>query len=67
MAEATLYVGEATDEENFIVEACRTLLNVEIIFPITVDLKCLYSALSTQRNSICRSVSDDVNLIRYNL
>lgn len=45
--------------------ALSSLLDVHISLSIAVDCKDLYRSLSTQRNSVNKSIHGDVSLIRH--
>lgn len=60
-----LATGEGIDEVKTIVETYRTLLKMEVKTQICVDSKDLFTSFSTQRNSIDRSMRNDVACIRF--
>ena len=60
-----LGTAEGIDEIKIIANVYRELLDVEIGTQICVDSKDLFTSLSTQRNSIDRSIRSDVACIRF--
>lgn len=60
-----LAAGEGIDEGKVIAGAYSELLNMDIRVRLCVDSKDLFTSLSTQRNSIDRSIRGDVGCIRY--
>lgn len=60
-----LAAGEAFDEGKIIAQAYSTLLGQKIDLIVALDSKYLFQSLSTQRNSIDKSIRDDVNVIRH--
>lgn len=60
-----LAAGEAIDEAKCIAHAYSELLGMHTGIRLCVDSKDLFSSLSTQRNSIDRSIRADVACIRY--
>ena len=61
----SLGTAEGIDEIKIIANVYRELLDVEIGTQICVDSKDLFTSLSTQRNSIDRSIRSDVACIRF--
>lgn len=57
--------GETIDEAKSIAHTYRELLNMDISVQLCVDSKDLFTSLSTQRNSIDRSIRADVACIRF--
>lgn len=60
-----LAAGEGIDEGKAIASAYSELLDMDIRVRLCVDSKDLFTSLSTQRNSIDRSIRGDVGCIRY--
>lgn len=60
-----LAAGEAIDEGKTIAHAYSILLGQHVDLIIAVDSKDLFQSLSTQRNSIDKSIRADVNVIRH--
>ena len=60
-----LAVGEAVDEGKVIKSVTSNLLGTNVKLLVATDSKDLFNALSTQRNSIDKSIRADVNLIRF--
>lgn len=60
-----LALSEAIDELVTIHTALEEILQVKIYLWELVDAKDLYNSLSTQRNSVDKSIRGDVNLIRF--
>lgn len=60
-----LATTEAIDEVKMICNAYREILRIKIETQICVDSKDLFTSLSTQRNSIDRSMRNDVSCIRF--
>lgn len=58
-------VSEAIDEGKVIKNASSQLLGIDVPLIVATDSKDLYSSLSTQRNSIDKSIRADVNVIRF--
>ena len=57
--------AEGIDEGKTIAKAYSELLDMEIKLRIAVDSKDLFTSLSTQRNSIDKSIRGDVSCIRF--
>ena len=57
--------AEGIGEAKIIAHAYRQLLNVNISVRVCLDTKDLFTSLSTQRNSIDRSIRSDIACIRY--
>ena len=57
--------GEAIDEGKIIAQAYSTLLGYKVNLIVALDSKDLFQSLSTQRNSIDKSIRADVNVIRH--
>jgi len=64
-AAETLAAGEAIDNGQMLKDALSFVLGIKIHLTIVVDSKDLYTSLTTQRNSIDRSIRADVNIIRF--
>lgn len=60
-----LAVGEAIDDRKILKSTISIILNIEVKLIIATDSKDLFTFLSTQRNSIDKSIRADVTLIRY--
>lgn len=60
-----LAAGEGIDEGVMLKRAYSLLLGIKAELIVVLDSKDLYTSLSTQRQSIDRSVCADVNYIRY--
>lgn len=60
-----LATSEAIDESKMIAHAYMELLNLNVPVHVCVDSKDLFTSLSTQRNSIDRSIRSDVACIRH--
>ena len=60
-----LAVGEAVDEGKTLKSAVSTILGINVKLLVATDSKDLFNSLSTQRNSIDKSIRADVNLIRF--
>ena len=60
-----LAVGEAVDEGKIIKSVRITILGITVKLLVATDSKDLFNSLSTQRNSIDKSIRGDVNLIRF--
>lgn len=60
-----LAVGEAIDEGKLIKSAVSHALCANVKLLVATDSKDLFNSLSTQRNSIDKSIRGDVNLIRF--
>lgn len=57
--------SECIDEVKVISHAYMELMNIEVRVQVCVDSKDLFTSLSTQRNSVDRSIRSDVACIRY--
>lgn len=66
-AAETLAVGEALDEGKVLKCTIFKLLNVDIELILITDSKDLFTSLSTQRSSIDKYISADVNSILFEL
>lgn len=64
-AAETLAASEAIDEGKVLKKAFSVLFGFTVPLIIVIDSKDLYTSLSTQRNSIDRSIRADVNIIRF--
>jgi len=64
-AAEVLAASEAVDEGKVLKSAMTRLLGINVELIVIVDSKDLYTSLSTQRNSIDRSIRADVNVIRF--
>ena len=60
-----LAVGEAVDEGKIIKSVTSAIFGINVKLLVATDSKDLFNALSTQRNSIDKSIRGDVNLIRF--
>lgn len=60
-----LAVGEGIDEGKVIKSIMQMIFNRKIKLMVITDSKDLFTSLSTQRNSIDKSIRPDVNVIRY--
>ena len=60
-----LAASEAIDEGKVLKQALSTLLGIPLRLIIALDSLDLFTALSTQKNSIDKSIRADVNVIRY--
>ena len=60
-----LAVGEAIDEGKILKSVVSSIVNANVKLLVATDSKDLFNALSTQRNSIDKSIRGDVNLIRF--
>ena len=60
-----LAAGEAIDDGKMLTQTLSILLGRKIELLIVLDSKDLFTSLSTQRNSIDKSVRGDVNVIRF--
>lgn len=60
-----LAAAEGIDEGKAISLAYSELMDMEIKFKLCVDSRDLFTSLSTQRNSIDRSIRGDVACITY--
>ena len=60
-----LAASEAIDEGKMIAKTVSQLLGIPIPLTILVDSKDLFTSMSTQRNSIDRSIRGDVGCIRF--
>ena len=60
-----LAVGEAIDEGKILKSVVSTIIGVNVKLLVATDSKDLFNSLSTQRNSIDKSIRADVNLIRF--
>ncbi len=60
-----LAATEGIDEGKMIAQAYSELMAMEIKMQLCVDSKDLFTSLSTQRNSIDRSIRGDVSSIRF--
>ena len=57
--------SEAIDEAKGIAHAYSEILNIDVRVHLCVDSKNLFTSLSTQRNSVDRSIRGDVACIRF--
>ena len=64
-AAEVLAVGEGLDEGKVIKSVISLVLNHSVKLLVATDSKDLFTSLSTQRNSIDKSIRADVNVIRY--
>lgn len=64
-AAEVLAAAEAIDEGKTLKSAMSILLRMPIRLLIALDSRDLFTSLSTQRNSIDKSIRADVNVIRY--
>lgn len=62
-----LAASEAIDEGKVIYGTYSELLSMDISVELCVDSKDLFTSMSTQRNSIERSIRGDVSCIRFEL
>ena len=60
-----LAAGEGVDEGKVISCALTEIISIQINTNLIVDSKDLYTSMSTQRNSIDRSIRGDVSTIRF--
>ena len=60
-----LAASEAIDDGKMLARTLSYIYKSRIELVILLDSKDLYNSLSTQRNSVDKSVRDDVNYIRY--
>lgn len=60
-----LAAGQAIQEGKVLRESLQTILGTKRDLWVAVDRKDLYTSLSTQRNSIDKSIRADVNIIRF--
>lgn len=58
-------VGEAIDDGKTLKSALTALLGISVQLVVVTDSKDMYTSLSTQRNSVDKSIRSDVNLIRF--
>lgn len=58
-------VGEAIDDGKVLKSALSTILGFKLQLTVITDSKDLYTSLSTQRNSVDKSIRADVNVIRF--
>lgn len=60
-----LAAGEAIEKTVLLLEAISTVLQVYVTVVVLLDSKELFSSLSSQRNTIDKSIHGDVNAIRF--
>lgn len=60
-----LAAGEAIDEGKMIAHTVSLLFGIKVELIIILDSKDLFTSLSTQKNSIDKSVRADVSVIRF--
>ena len=56
---------EGIDEGKMVAQAYSEVMSMDIKMHLCVDSKDLFTSLSTQRNSIDRSIRGDVGCIRF--
>lgn len=56
---------EGVDEEKTITKTYSEILDMDIKLRLTVDSKDIFSSLSTQMNSIIKSIRGDMSCLRY--